>query len=169
MISTTTQFNNFPKYSSLHLLLLLWLYSPLLGLDRFFSFLILCTVGRTPWMGDQPVTRPLPAHRTTQTQNKRTRYRHTCLEWVSNSRSQRSSERRQFMPWPLWSVRLDLYYRNNPTCTHTHAHTQKLQCYGFQWLALNHFLRRTDKITRWIICGSVKRHWTPEIGLLIKN
>jgi hypothetical protein len=29
------------------------------------------TVGRTPWTGDQPVTRPLPAHRTTQTQNKR--------------------------------------------------------------------------------------------------
>jgi hypothetical protein len=27
---------------------------------------------RTPWTGDQPVTRPLPTHRTTQTQNKRT-------------------------------------------------------------------------------------------------
>jgi hypothetical protein len=27
----------------------LWLYSPLLGLGRFFSFLILYTVGRTPW------------------------------------------------------------------------------------------------------------------------
>jgi hypothetical protein len=25
-----------------------------------------------PWMGDQPVARPLPTHRTTQTQNKRT-------------------------------------------------------------------------------------------------
>jgi hypothetical protein len=30
------------------------------------------TVGRTPWTGDQPVARPLPAHRTGQTQNKRT-------------------------------------------------------------------------------------------------
>jgi hypothetical protein len=38
-----------------------------------FSFLTLYTVGRTPWMGDQPVARPLPTHRTTQTQNKRTR------------------------------------------------------------------------------------------------
>jgi hypothetical protein len=44
----------------------------LLDLGRFFSFLILYTVGRTPWTGDQPVARPLPAHRTTQTQNKRT-------------------------------------------------------------------------------------------------
>jgi hypothetical protein len=30
------------------------------------------TDGRTPWTGDQPVARPLPTHRTTQTQNKRT-------------------------------------------------------------------------------------------------
>jgi hypothetical protein len=48
------------------------LYSPLLGLGHFFSFLIFYTVVRTPWTGDQPVTRPLPAHRTAQTQNKRT-------------------------------------------------------------------------------------------------
>jgi hypothetical protein len=27
----------------------------------------------TPWTGDQRVARPLPIHRTTQTQNKRTR------------------------------------------------------------------------------------------------
>jgi hypothetical protein len=39
----------------------------------FPSFLILYTVGRTLWAGDQPVTRPLPTHRTTQTQNKRTK------------------------------------------------------------------------------------------------
>jgi hypothetical protein len=32
----------------------------------------LYAVGRTPWTGDQPVARPLPTHRTTQTQNKRT-------------------------------------------------------------------------------------------------
>jgi hypothetical protein len=30
-----------------------------------FSFLNLYIVGRTPWTGDQPVTRPLPLHRTT--------------------------------------------------------------------------------------------------------
>jgi hypothetical protein len=48
------------------------LYSPLLGLGRFLSFLIFYTVGRTPWTGDQPFARPLPVHRTAQTQNKRT-------------------------------------------------------------------------------------------------
>jgi hypothetical protein len=79
------------------LLLLLWLYSPLLGLGRFFSYFIPYTVGIIPWTRDQPVARPLPTHRTTQTQNKRTQYRHPCLEWDSNPRSQRSSERRQFM------------------------------------------------------------------------
>jgi hypothetical protein len=49
----------------------LWLCSPL-DFGRFFGFLILYTVGRTPWRGDQPVERPLPTHKTTQTQNKRT-------------------------------------------------------------------------------------------------
>jgi hypothetical protein len=42
----------------------------LLDLGRFFSFLILYTVGRTPWKGDEPIARPSPTHRTTQTQNK---------------------------------------------------------------------------------------------------
>jgi hypothetical protein len=51
-------------------------FGPLAGI---FSFLILYTVGRTPWTGDQPVARPLPTHRMTQTQNKRT---HTPLPWV---------------------------------------------------------------------------------------
>jgi hypothetical protein len=37
-----------------------------------FSFLIFYTVGRTPWTGDQPVVRPLLAHRRAQTWNKRT-------------------------------------------------------------------------------------------------
>jgi hypothetical protein len=37
-----------------------------------FQFLNLYTVGRTTWTGDQPVARPLPTHRTTQTQDKRT-------------------------------------------------------------------------------------------------
>jgi hypothetical protein len=83
--------------------ILLWIYSPLLNLDRFFSLLILHTVGRTPWTGDQPVARPLATLRTTQTQDKRTQT--PCLEWDSNPRSQRSSEWRQFMPQtarPLW-------------------------------------------------------------------
>jgi hypothetical protein len=39
-------------------------YSPLVDLGSFFSFLIFYTVGRTPWTGDQPVAKPLSAHRT---------------------------------------------------------------------------------------------------------
>jgi hypothetical protein len=75
-----------------------WLYSPLLGAGIFFSFVIfLYTDGRNPWTSDQPVARPLATHRTKRTQNK-CRYRHPCLEWDSNPRSQRSSERRQFIP-----------------------------------------------------------------------
>jgi hypothetical protein len=54
------------------LLIYLWFYSHLLDLGRFFSFLNFYTVGRAQWTGDQPVARPLPAHRTPQTQNKRT-------------------------------------------------------------------------------------------------
>jgi hypothetical protein len=38
----------------------------LLGLGLPFSFLILYTVGRTPWTGDQPFARPLPTDRITQ-------------------------------------------------------------------------------------------------------
>jgi hypothetical protein len=44
---------------------------PFVGTWPLVSFLIFYTVSRTPWTGDQPVTRPLPIHRTTQTQNKR--------------------------------------------------------------------------------------------------
>jgi hypothetical protein len=71
----------------------LWLYNPLLGLGRVFSFLILHTVGRTPWTGDQPVARPLPVYRGTKTQNKCTQYRYPCLEWDSNPPSDCSSVR----------------------------------------------------------------------------
>jgi hypothetical protein len=57
--------------NSIYLFISLTIYSPFLDLGRFFGFLILYTGGMTPWTGDQPVARPLPAHRTTQTQNKR--------------------------------------------------------------------------------------------------
>jgi hypothetical protein len=57
----------------------LCLYSPL-DLGRFFSVLILYTVGRTPWTRDQPVARPLPTQ--TQTQNK------PCYTSVSSSIAQ---------------------------------------------------------------------------------
>jgi hypothetical protein len=42
------------------------------ALADFFSFLMLYSVGGTPWAGDQPVARLLPTHRTAQEQNKRT-------------------------------------------------------------------------------------------------
>jgi hypothetical protein len=42
------------------------------ALSAIFTFLILFMVGRTTWTGDQSVARPLPIHRATQTQNKRT-------------------------------------------------------------------------------------------------
>jgi hypothetical protein len=51
---------------------LLWLCYPLLGLDHFFSFLILYTVGRTALTGNQPIERTLSTHKTTQTLNKHT-------------------------------------------------------------------------------------------------
>jgi hypothetical protein len=35
-----------------------------------FSSLILYTVGRSPWTGDQPVTGPLPTHTSTKVQTK---------------------------------------------------------------------------------------------------
>jgi hypothetical protein len=57
--------------SQMILSIYLRLYSPVLDPGLFFSFLILYTVGRTPWTGDQPVASPSPTHRTTQTQNKR--------------------------------------------------------------------------------------------------
>lgn len=65
---------------SLSLSLSLWFYSQL-DPGRFFSFLILYTLGRTPWTGDQSVARPLPTHRIKA-------HRHPCLDWDSNPRSQ---------------------------------------------------------------------------------
>jgi hypothetical protein len=59
----------------------LWFYSPLLDLGRFFSFLILYTVGRTLRKANQPFARPLPTHGINS-------HRHPCFEWDSNPRSQ---------------------------------------------------------------------------------
>jgi hypothetical protein len=39
----------------------------LVRLGRFYQFLNLYRVVRTPWTGDQPIARPLPTHRKTQT------------------------------------------------------------------------------------------------------
>jgi hypothetical protein len=47
-----------------------WLYSPLGPWPPIFQFYDHFTDGRTPWASDQLVSRPLPKHRTTQTENK---------------------------------------------------------------------------------------------------
>jgi hypothetical protein len=65
-----------------------WLHSPLLGLNCFFSFLILYTVGRDPWTRDQPDARPLGINA----------HRHSCLGWDSNPGCQCLCGRRQPMP-----------------------------------------------------------------------
>jgi hypothetical protein len=49
----------------MNIIIIIMVLQLLLGLGRFFSFLILYRVSRTPWTGDQPVARPLPTHRTT--------------------------------------------------------------------------------------------------------
>jgi hypothetical protein len=41
-------------------------------LAAFYDFLILYIVDRIPSVGDQPISRPLPKHKVTQTQNKPT-------------------------------------------------------------------------------------------------
>jgi hypothetical protein len=48
---------------------------------QLFQFLnlLLYTVGRTSWTGDQPFARALPTHRTAQIQNNRTQ---TCIPRV---------------------------------------------------------------------------------------
>jgi hypothetical protein len=62
---------------------------PLWILAAFFQFLNLYTVGRTPWMGDEPVARPLPTHRTAQTQTSMRRVgfepTNPLFEWAKSS------------------------------------------------------------------------------------
>jgi hypothetical protein len=53
------------------LLYIQWLFQPIQGPGLLFSSLIIFHSGRTAWASDQLVARPLPKHRTTQTQNKR--------------------------------------------------------------------------------------------------
>jgi hypothetical protein len=65
--------------ASIHSYIVLQLFVgpwPLLQFRNLFY-----TVGRAPWMSDQPVARPLPTHRTIQTQNKRI-HRHPCLSRI---------------------------------------------------------------------------------------
>jgi hypothetical protein len=67
------------QYPGQDLSICVWLYSPFVGPCPLFSFLILHTVGRTPWARDHTAVRPLLTHRKTQTQNK---YTHTSMPCV---------------------------------------------------------------------------------------
>jgi hypothetical protein len=61
------------------------------ALSSSFSFMIIFTDGRIPWTSDQLVARPLPKHRTTQTQNKH--IHQTSMLWVGFERTIPASER----------------------------------------------------------------------------
>jgi hypothetical protein len=77
----------------------------LLDLGLLFSFLILYTVGRNTWMGDQPVARPLPTYSITQIQNKCIQ---TSLPQLGFEITIPALERRKssclFSAQPLWSA-----------------------------------------------------------------
>jgi hypothetical protein len=74
----------------------LWLYSPLLGLGCFFSFLNFYIVGRTRWTGISP-SQGRYMH-TGQHKYRINAHRYPCLKWDWNPRSQCVSGRRQLMP-----------------------------------------------------------------------
>jgi hypothetical protein len=62
---------------------------PFVGPWPLFQFLnIFYTVGKMPWMSDQSVARPLPTHRTTETQNK-----YTHIPALSGNRTHDSNVR----------------------------------------------------------------------------
>jgi hypothetical protein len=74
----------------------LWLYSTLLDLGSFFSFLIYTqSVGLLGWAIIRSQGRCL---HTQQHKHRINAHRHPCLELDSSPQSQRSSGRRQFMP-----------------------------------------------------------------------
>jgi hypothetical protein len=86
-------FSLFPDTDSQLVYIIIIALQLFIGPWQIFCFLIFYTVGRTPWRGDQPVARPPPTHK-----HRINAYKHPCLEWDSNPRSQNSRERRQFMP-----------------------------------------------------------------------
>jgi hypothetical protein len=87
-----------PLSLSLSIYIYIWLCSPF-GPWSLFQFLNLYAVCRSPLTGDQPVTRPLPAHRRTQTQNKRTQISMPQVGFAPTIPV--LSERRRFMPQNL--------------------------------------------------------------------
>jgi hypothetical protein len=112
------------------------LQSFLLDFGRSFSFLILYAAGRTPWTGNQSVARPLPTHRTTQTQNKRTQ---TSMPWVGFEFTIPVFERaKTFHALDRATTMIDLRSNNCQKIDHSHYFTcpsrfsySKLSCKQF--------------------------------------
>jgi hypothetical protein len=77
-----------PTHPPTYLPTYLSLYNPLLDLGGFFRFLILYTVGRTPWTGDQPDARPIPIQHNTNTEQT-----HTYIHVLSGIRTHEPSVR----------------------------------------------------------------------------
>jgi hypothetical protein len=75
----------------------LWLYSYFVTHWPIFSFFIFYTLGRSPWTGDEPVARPLPAH-TGVHKHRINAHRLPCFKCDSNPRPQCLSGRRLFVP-----------------------------------------------------------------------
>jgi hypothetical protein len=69
------------QYIFFLLLLLLWTLLPFWNIGLISQFLDYFTDGRTPWAGDQLVARPLPKHRTIQTQTNAHTYQ-TSMPWA---------------------------------------------------------------------------------------
>jgi hypothetical protein len=120
---------------SLFLLLPLWNIGHPWNASIHSSFLILKTVGRTPWKGDQPVARPLPTHDLT---NRINADKHPCLEWDSNPRFQCSNERRQFMRFEVFTAATmkNAVFRDVAPCSclRPRGHCDRQTCL---WVAVN--------------------------------
>jgi hypothetical protein len=87
-------------------LILLWLYSPLLGPGHFFSFII-CETQSVGLFGRRISPSQGRHLHTGQHKHRINAYMHPCLEWDSNPRSQLSSERRKFMPYTALGLLCD--------------------------------------------------------------
>jgi hypothetical protein len=99
------------------------LYSPLLDLHRSFSFSIFYTVDKAPWTRDQPVAMPLHAHRTAQTQNKRTQDIHASSGFRTHDPSVRAGEdgscrRPGATVIGIWSYSRSKICQNSPVLPH---------------------------------------------------
>jgi hypothetical protein len=98
---------------------------PLWTLAVFFQFLNIYTAGSSPWAGDQPVARPLPTHRTTQTHNKRTQISMTRVRFVPTipmfERGKTVHALDHAAPWSTICMSTETKY----TCMHKKIKTHK--------------------------------------------